>query len=95
MYLILFLLFAVNLVLVSIIFRTEILMILFNGVFSLCNGYMTVTGVLYPPSKPCVERCSVVIATHGAGVEASNPFWASAFDQQESAWVLFLGGKKG
>ncbi|KAJ3417002.1 hypothetical protein HDV05_007484 [Chytridiales sp. JEL 0842] len=48
-----------------------------------------------PPSEPCVPRkgCPIVLALHGAGVEASMPFWTEAFQRQKYAWLLFPTGR--
>ncbi|KAJ3196267.1 hypothetical protein HK101_009532 [Irineochytrium annulatum] len=49
-----------------------------------------------PPKKGCrtsETRCPVVLALHGAGVEASSPFWTQAYRQQEYSWLLFPTGR--
>ncbi|KAI8619925.1 hypothetical protein BC830DRAFT_1101631 [Chytriomyces sp. MP71] len=50
-----------------------------------------------PPNKECSvanqANCPVILALHGAGVEASNPFWTEAYKRQDYAWVLFPTGR--
>ncbi|KNC98636.1 uncharacterized protein SPPG_06318 [Spizellomyces punctatus DAOM BR117] len=49
-----------------------------------------------PPKKACADRqtkCPIVLALHGAGVEASSEFWTNAYRQQENAWVLYPTGR--
>ncbi|KAI8833518.1 hypothetical protein BJ741DRAFT_551218 [Chytriomyces cf. hyalinus JEL632] len=50
-----------------------------------------------PPKKPCSvvgeANCPIVLALHGAGVEASSPFWTEAYKQQDYAWILFPTGR--
>lgn len=48
------------------------------------------------PKQPCsssTHKCPVVLALHGAGVEASNPFWTESYQQRENAWVLYPTGR--
>ncbi|KAJ3283781.1 hypothetical protein HDU79_008768 [Rhizoclosmatium sp. JEL0117] len=50
-----------------------------------------------PPNKPCSSvgeaRCPVILALHGAGVEAESPFWTEAYKRQDYAWILFPTGR--
>ncbi|KAJ3076034.1 hypothetical protein HDU98_005983 [Podochytrium sp. JEL0797] len=50
-----------------------------------------------PPAKACSTigeaKCPVILALHGAGVEAENPFWTEAFKRQDYAWILFPTGR--
>jgi hypothetical protein len=54
-------------------------------------------GALLPPKKLCSHfqngsdarkgKCAILLALHGAGVDATSPFWIGAFNQQDFAWV--------
>ncbi|KAJ3121874.1 hypothetical protein HK100_012200 [Physocladia obscura] len=50
-----------------------------------------------PPKNPCSSigraDCPVILALHGAGVEAENPSWTEAYKRQEFAWILFPTGR--
>ncbi|KAI9333717.1 hypothetical protein BDR26DRAFT_868064 [Obelidium mucronatum] len=50
-----------------------------------------------PPAKICSavgeNNCPVILALHGAGVEAENPFWTEAYKRQDYAWILFPSGR--
>ncbi|KAJ3326374.1 hypothetical protein HDU76_012977 [Blyttiomyces sp. JEL0837] len=50
-----------------------------------------------PPRLGCSNKgeknCPVVLALHGAGVEASLEFWTNAYKQQDYAWTLFPTGR--
>ncbi|KAJ3218634.1 hypothetical protein HDU67_004687 [Dinochytrium kinnereticum] len=50
-----------------------------------------------PPKKACSlgpkPSCPVVLALHGAGVEAASPFWTDAYRRQDYAWLLFPTGR--
>ena len=51
---------------------------------------------LIPPSGPCGHQpCSVLLATHGASVDAGSPFWTKAYRRQRAAWVLLPTNKRG
>ncbi|KAJ3034657.1 hypothetical protein HDV00_004796 [Rhizophlyctis rosea] len=43
-----------------------------------------------PPKNTCEQypekRCPVILALHGAGVEASSSYWTDSYRQQDSAW---------
>ncbi|CAD7696681.1 unnamed protein product [Ostreobium quekettii] len=42
------------------------------------------------PIKPCpTSGCAVVLALHGADVDAASRVWADAIPAQEAAWVVF------
>jgi hypothetical protein len=32
-------------------------------------------------------KCAILLALHGAGVDAASPFWVNAFNRQDFAWV--------
>jgi poly(3-hydroxybutyrate) depolymerase len=55
--------------------------------------------MLQPPTLPCASpelpdsNCPVVIALHGAGVEASALSWTSAFTPRPDAWIIFPTGR--
>ncbi|KAJ1547299.1 hypothetical protein HK096_003514, partial [Nowakowskiella sp. JEL0078] len=44
-----------------------------------------------PPIDGCatsnVDKCPVILALHGSGVEAFSEFWVDSFNRQEQAWV--------
>ncbi len=43
---------------------------------------------MVPPVGPCPSTgCSVLLATHGAGVEAGSPAWTGAIPQMNNLWV--------
>jgi hypothetical protein len=54
-------------------------------------------GALLPPKKLCSHfqsgsdvskgKCAILLALHGAGVDAASPLWVGAFNQQDFAWV--------
>lgn len=44
-----------------------------------------------PPIK-CDPQAPVVVALHGAGVEADHPVWTSSVRRQSSSWVVFPTG---
>lgn len=47
-----------------------------------------------PPLSPFkMTEYPVVIAFHGAGVDAELPFWTEAYNQQSHAWVLYPTGR--
>ncbi|KAI8812023.1 hypothetical protein BJ742DRAFT_794536 [Cladochytrium replicatum] len=50
-----------------------------------------------PPKRPCStskrDRCPVLLALHGSGVEAVSTWWTNAYQQQEEAWVLYPTGR--
>ncbi|CAG8683090.1 32561_t:CDS:10, partial [Racocetra persica] len=47
-----------------------------------------------PPSKLCQPyRCPILVALHGAGVEANSEFWITAYKRQQNAWVLLPTGR--
>ncbi|KAJ3388598.1 hypothetical protein HDU92_001416 [Lobulomyces angularis] len=53
-----------------------------------------------PPANPCSNledsshnKCPVIIALHGAGVEASSEFWTNALKQRSDCWILFPTGR--
>ncbi|KAI9202381.1 uncharacterized protein BJ171DRAFT_514823 [Polychytrium aggregatum] len=50
-----------------------------------------------PPARSCVsdatQKCPVLLALHGAGVEASAQFWTNAYRQQKYAWTVFPTGR--
>lgn len=47
-----------------------------------------------PPARPSDSPASVVLALHGAGVEAESPFWTGALGGRlESSWVIFPTGR--
>ena len=51
---------------------------------------------LIPPTGPCgSEPCSVLLATHGASVDAGSPFWTKAYRRQAAAWVILPTNKRG
>ena len=55
---------------------------------------------LIPPMGPCQtkpgsEPCSVLLATHGASVDAGSPFWTKAYRRQAAAWVILPTNKRG
>ena len=39
------------------------------------------------------DQCPVLVAMHGAGVEASSGAWTSAYPQQNDTWLLFPTGR--
>eukprot|EP01133_Synstelium_polycarpum_P008939 gene8939-10482_t len=47
-----------------------------------------------PPSDCAGEPCGVMIATHGAGVEASTAFWMDAIPRQSRLWILYPTGRR-
>ncbi|KAJ3053644.1 hypothetical protein HK097_003757 [Rhizophlyctis rosea] len=51
----------------------------------------------FPPEGNCEQwpekRCPVVLALHGAGVEASSSYWTESYRRQKNAWVLFPTGR--
>jgi hypothetical protein len=48
-----------------------------------------------PPAGTCpVRGCAVILALHGAGVDAGSPFWIGAFNVQQSKWVLYPTGRR-
>ncbi|EGC40170.1 hypothetical protein DICPUDRAFT_74341 [Dictyostelium purpureum] len=51
-----------------------------------------------PPTTSCSESngtlCGVMLATHGAGVEASSPFWMNAIPAQENLWIIYPTGRR-
>eukprot|EP01119_Soliformovum_irregulare_P000412 TRINITY_DN10284_c0_g2_i1.p2 TRINITY_DN10284_c0_g2~~TRINITY_DN10284_c0_g2_i1.p2 ORF type:complete len:818 (+),score=238.26 TRINITY_DN10284_c0_g2_i1:2873-5326(+) len=53
--------------------------------------------VVIPPTQGCSSgignKCSVMLATHGAGVDTSNPFWAGAFDREPHSWIVLPTGR--
>ncbi|KAI9104846.1 hypothetical protein DFS34DRAFT_219605 [Phlyctochytrium arcticum] len=49
-----------------------------------------------PPKNSCSagdHKCPVILALHGAGVDASSPFWTDAYRQQDRAWILYPTGR--
>jgi len=49
-----------------------------------------------PPAGPCpgLGGCPVILALHGAGVDAASPFWIGAFNVQQTKWILFPTGRR-
>jgi len=48
-----------------------------------------------PPTSPCglnSEKCGLILATHGAGVEAST--WLNALPLQETLWIIYPTGRR-
>ena len=42
-----------------------------------------------PPLVTCSsEGCPVLLALHGAGVEASSPSWTDSYQRQNHSWVF-------
>eukprot|EP01025_Chloroclados_australasicus_P065854 TRINITY_DN8987_c0_g1_i1.p1 TRINITY_DN8987_c0_g1~~TRINITY_DN8987_c0_g1_i1.p1 ORF type:complete len:960 (-),score=116.29 TRINITY_DN8987_c0_g1_i1:326-2842(-) len=35
------------------------------------------------------KKCAIMFATHGAGVDGSNPIWFGSYIEQEAAWILY------
>ncbi|RUS26818.1 hypothetical protein BC938DRAFT_484077 [Jimgerdemannia flammicorona] len=48
---------------------------------------------LFRPSAPNVVPPPILIATHGAGVEAEWKSWTDTYDVQEAAWILYPTGR--
>jgi len=47
-----------------------------------------------PPANSCpAGGCPVLLALHGAGVEASNSDWTGAYNRQANSWVLQPTGR--
>ncbi|CAG8568986.1 1077_t:CDS:10 [Cetraspora pellucida] len=47
-----------------------------------------------PSSEPCKPyKCPILVALHGAGVEADSEFWITAYKRQKSAWILLPTGR--
>ncbi|CAG8489151.1 15329_t:CDS:10 [Acaulospora morrowiae] len=45
-------------------------------------------------SKSCrPKKCPILVALHGAGAEAEDNFWISAYKKQKNAWVLLPTGR--
>jgi len=61
-------------------------------------------GALLPPKRMCsqfknssesrVGKCAILLALHGAGVDAASSFWTEAFNRQDYAWVLLPTGRR-
>ena len=49
---------------------------------------------LRPPIGPCTDKCSVLLATHGAGVDALKNAWTDSFQTQRNAWVVLPTGRR-
>ncbi|RUS17630.1 hypothetical protein BC937DRAFT_89702 [Endogone sp. FLAS-F59071] len=47
---------------------------------------------LFRPSADVLPP-PILVATHGAGVEAEWPFWTDAYARQEAAWILYPTGR--
>ncbi len=48
-----------------------------------------------PPAGPCPSQgCAVILALHGAGVDAGSPFWVGAFNVQQDKWILYPTGRR-
>eukprot|EP01132_Coremiostelium_polycephalum_P004749 gene4749-5926_t len=49
-----------------------------------------------PPIYTCDPQtpCGVMVATHGAGVEASSQFWMDAIPTQPNLWILYPTGRR-
>ncbi len=66
---------------------------------SIQYGFLLFLTIAYakPPKEECTvwqgEKCPIVVALHGAGVEVESGFWLSAVNQQEYAWTLFPSGR--
>ncbi|KAF2071359.1 hypothetical protein CYY_007318 [Polysphondylium violaceum] len=48
-----------------------------------------------PPTSPCglnSQKCGLIVATHGAGVEAST--WLNALPLQETLWIIYPTGRR-
>ncbi|EAL65482.1 hypothetical protein DDB_G0283989 [Dictyostelium discoideum AX4] len=55
--------------------------------------------IAIPPTESCSDSegetiCGVMLATHGAGVEASSPFWMNAIPPQQSLWIILPTGRR-
>ncbi|KAI9000181.1 hypothetical protein BC832DRAFT_562686 [Gaertneriomyces semiglobifer] len=49
-----------------------------------------------PPKGECstaAKDCAIILALHGAGVEASSNIWTDAFQRQDHAWILYPTGR--
>ncbi|CAG8432933.1 6079_t:CDS:10 [Diversispora eburnea] len=47
-----------------------------------------------PPIESChPEKCPILVALHGSGVEVESEFWTSAFKRQQNAWIIFPTGR--
>ncbi|CAG8609169.1 1551_t:CDS:2, partial [Acaulospora colombiana] len=45
-----------------------------------------------PPKRPSPST-PVIVALHGAGVEASHSFWTSSIPQRDESWIIFPNGR--
>ncbi|CAJ0627678.1 261_t:CDS:2, partial [Entrophospora sp. SA101] len=47
-----------------------------------------------PPISPVENaKCPILVALHGAGVEANTKFWLNAYPQQKNAWIVLPTGR--
>lgn len=49
---------------------------------------------LKPPKGPCTDKCSVLFALHGAGVDALKRAWTESIKTQQNAWVVLPTGRR-
>lgn len=57
------------------------------------DGSIQAAAVL-PPTAPCAPNCTVLLSTHGAGVDAVAAAWTESYRTQKSAWVLLPTGRR-
>ncbi|KYR01215.1 hypothetical protein DLAC_02333 [Tieghemostelium lacteum] len=53
--------------------------------------------MLTPPATSCgqtPELCNIMLALHGAGVEASYMGWVNAIPKQDNMWIIFPTGRR-
>ncbi|GAM18267.1 hypothetical protein SAMD00019534_014420 [Acytostelium subglobosum LB1] len=50
--------------------------------------------VTNPPSNCNGQMCGVMLATHGAGVEASSQFWMDALPRQTNLFIVYPTGRR-
>ncbi|KAJ3120897.1 hypothetical protein HK098_004132 [Nowakowskiella sp. JEL0407] len=50
-----------------------------------------------PPKSKCsyskYDRCPIILALHGSGVEADSDFWLEAYNRHDQAWILYPTGR--
>jgi hypothetical protein len=51
--------------------------------------YFFLAMVMHPKKSNKPNKTPILVALHGAGVEADAEFWTDAYPKQEFSWVIY------
>lgn len=60
---------------------------LFNYIYFFNNHFHFLAMIMRPKKHNKPNKSPILVALHGAGVEANAEFWTNAYPKQEFSWV--------